>query len=91
MAVPFTTPALQEQARANEAAATIEVPRRANNLFQLPRKEEPRVNRTTPEWRHAENERLSAIPPESWSETERIWMCGYEVMGDYMPDWMRSA
>jgi putative transposase len=90
LTVPFSTPQLEEQARANEAAAAIEAPpRRANNLLQLPVKD--REDRTSPEWRHAENERLSALPPESWSWAERIWMSAYQVAGDYLHPSMRSS
>jgi hypothetical protein len=90
--IPFTTPALEEAARANVAAAAIDaMPRLRNNVRQLLPPVEKREDRTSPTWRHAEYERLSAIPPESWSPAERLWIGGYSVMGDYVSEWMRAS
>jgi hypothetical protein len=83
LTIPFSTRAIEEQARANEAAAAIETPTRATNLIRMP-SPKPVVDKASPEWRRAEFLRLSHLSEESWSHEEADWMKGYAVLGDYI-------
>jgi hypothetical protein len=76
-AIPFVTPALQASARANEAAAAIDVSpeSRRRNVIQMPvvmREDD------LPARRRADYERLRRIPESELTGSQRDWLAIYE-------------
>jgi len=75
--IPFSTPALEASAHANEAAAAIDVPSesRSSNVITLPveRREDD-----LPARRQANYERLLRTPAAELSEEQRAWMRVFE-------------